>query len=52
MPEYIKSTTSLLNFKNSLKRGQDQNTNATYADENETSLKHDIRYAHFAKMNS
>ena len=34
MPDYIKSTTSLLK---SLKHGQDQNTNAAYANENETS---------------
>ena len=37
MPEYLKSTASLLKFKKSLKRGQDQNTNAAYANENETS---------------
>ena len=34
MPDYIKSTTSLLK---SLKHGQDQNTNAAYANENKTS---------------
>ena len=38
LPEYIKSTTSSSEFKNSLKRGQDQNTNAEYANENETSF--------------
>ena len=37
MPEYLKSNASLLKFKKSLKRGQDQNTNAAYANENETS---------------
>ena len=38
MTEYIKWTTSLLKFKKkSLKRGQEQNTNAAYANENETS---------------
>ena len=37
MPEYIKSTTSLLKFKKTIKLGQDQNTNAAYANENETS---------------
>ena len=36
MPEYIKSTTSLSKLKKSLKRGQDQNANAAYANENET----------------
>ena len=50
MPEYIKLTTSLLELKSSLKRGQDQNTNATRM---KLPLKHDIRYAQdFAKMNS
>ena len=38
LPEYVKSTTSSSEFKNSLKRGQDQNTNAEYANENETSF--------------
>ena len=37
MPEYIKSTTTLLKLKKLLKRGQEQNTNAAYANENETS---------------
>ena len=50
LPEYIKLTTSLLELKSSLKRGQDQNTNATRM---KLPLKHDIRYAQdFAKMNS
>ena len=44
------------NWKNSLKRGLDQNTNAAYANEQmrmKLPLKHDNRYAqHFAKMNS
>ena len=37
LPRYIKSTTSLLEFKKSLKRCQDQNANAAYANENELS---------------
>ena len=37
MPEYIKSITLLLKFKKIIKPGQDQNTNAAYANANETS---------------
>ena len=39
LPEYIKSTSLLkLKKKKSLKRSQDQNTNAVYANENESSF--------------
>ena len=37
MPEYIKSTTSLLKFKKIIKMWPVQNTNAGDANENETS---------------
>ena len=37
LPEYIKSTTSLLEFKKLLIHRGDQNANAAYVNENETS---------------